>query len=123
VAGDLALERGAFRPVRQVPAEQQVPHVFERPLGAQLDRVIVPVLVEALQPADVADPGMRDDDPREPGGRVRAVAVPGDLPGAWHLRPPCWRDNEPVGIRLAALPGVPLPDTSSLTYGIHIGQH
>ncbi len=91
VAGDLALEAGPLGPVGQVAAEEQVPHVLERPAPVQLDGVVLPVVVETLQAADVTDPGVRDDHPLEPRGRVRAIpAVPiaHDLPRVWHLRSP-----------------------------------
>ena len=40
---------------RQLALEEQVPHVLERPLLRQLDRVVLPVVVEALEAAHVAD--------------------------------------------------------------------
>ena len=54
----------------QVPVEEQVPDVLERQLVGQLDGVVLAVVVEALEAADVADRGLGDDHALEPGRRL-----------------------------------------------------
>src|SRR2546423_270630 len=60
--GDLGDEPIAFLPGRQSPLEEQVPHVFERALLTELDRVVLTVVVEALLAAHVAYRGLGHDD-------------------------------------------------------------
>ena len=53
---------------RERALEQQVPHVFERALLRELDRVVLAVVVEAFEAAHVADRGLGDDDAFEARG-------------------------------------------------------
>ena len=50
--------------------EEQVPHVFDRALLGELDRVVLAVVVEAFEAAHVADRRLGDDDALEPAGDV-----------------------------------------------------
>ena len=55
---------------REVTVDEQVPDVFERELVGQLDRVVLAVVVEALEAAHVADGRLRHDHAFEPGRRL-----------------------------------------------------
>jgi hypothetical protein len=68
----LGSERAPLGERRQPALEHEEPHVLERPALGELDRVVLAVVVEALEPADVADGGLGDHDPFE---------APGDLVG------------------------------------------
>ena len=46
----------------QLAVEEEVPDVFEGAGLGQLDRVVLAVVVEALEAADVTDVGLGDDD-------------------------------------------------------------
>ena len=64
--GDLGAEGVGLFAGGERAVEQQVPHVFERTLLGELDRVVLAVVVEAFEAAHVADRGLGDDDAFEP---------------------------------------------------------
>ena len=61
--------RGSVR-VGQFAVDQQGPHLLEAAVSSQLGRVVLPVVVEALAPADIADRGLGDRDPGQAAGDV-----------------------------------------------------
>ena len=63
-------ERGALGGGREVALEEQEPHVLEAELVGQLHGVVLAVVVEALEAADVADRRLGHDHALEPGRRL-----------------------------------------------------
>ena len=60
---DLGRERLALRDgPGEAALEQQVPHVLERAAAREVDGAVLPVVVEAFEPAHVADGGVGDDE-------------------------------------------------------------
>ena len=60
---DVGREGFALFERRREPAlEQQLPDVFDRPRLREVDRAVLPVVVEAFEAADVADRRVGDDD-------------------------------------------------------------
>ena len=61
------------------PVEEELPHVLERALGGQLGGRVLPVVEEALLPADVAHGRLGHDDPLEPARHLGAVSSAGRM--------------------------------------------
>src|SRR5207302_8699254 len=76
---DLFVEGLALGRRREVAPVQQVPHVLEGPLLGELDRVVLAVVVEALQPADVAELGLGHDRALQPAGASTASCSTGRI--------------------------------------------
>jgi hypothetical protein len=88
---ELVAERGQRRGIRELAPEEQVPHVFDRSRGGQLDGRVLAVVEEALPAAHVTDRRLGHDDAIEAGWDVGARF--GGRPDAGHSDEIAQRDH------------------------------
>ena len=117
-----ALERVGLLPGGQRTLEQQVPHVLDRAPLRELDRVVLAVVVEAFEAADVADRRLGDDDAFEAAGHVGREVLGGlDLRDAHEVAHRHHAD-EPLAVDDRDVPVPVLGEARERGGGVEVGR-